>query len=219
MDSDNPLNDADPPAPENDALEWTLSGPDAGKFDFTTTPGGDADAGLVATLAFKNAPNYEAMADADENNDYEVTVVVTDSAGNKATRDVTITITNAEEMGSVKISNLHAQVGNMLVAEVSDPDLDVSGVTWQWWRTTAGGPQEDGTVAVAQTVPDIVNFDDLDATTPANRRGDGNPNTTPATPDWEKVPSGTSSSYRPVEADDGQVPGGDSDLRRRQVEH
>ena len=38
------------------------------------------------------------MADADGNNDYEVTVVVTDSAGNKATRDVMITITNAEEI-------------------------------------------------------------------------------------------------------------------------
>ena len=51
-----------------------------------------------ATLAFKNAPDFEAKADADGNNDYEVTVVVTDSAGNTATRDVTVTITNAEEM-------------------------------------------------------------------------------------------------------------------------
>ena len=198
MDSDNPLNDDDTPAPENDALEWTLSGPDAGKFNLPTTPGGNADTGLVATLAFKKAPNYEAMADADGNNDYEVTVVVTDSAGNKATRDVTVTITNAEEPGSVKVSLLRPQIGTMLVAEVSDPDQDVSGVTWQWWRTTDG----DDTTALTD-VPDIADFDDIDEDPPANRRGDGDPNEGNAT-DWEKVPGGTSSSYRPVEADTGK---------------
>ena len=67
------------------------------------------------------------------------------------------------------------------------------------------GPKHDGTVTVAQTsIPAIVNFDDFNETPPTNRRGDGNPNTTPDTRDWEKVPSGTSSSYRPVAADEGK---------------
>jgi len=105
-----------------------------------------------------------------------------------------VTVTNAEEPGTVKVSNLRPQVGTQLVAEVSDPDQDVSGVTWQWWRSTEG----DDTTA-ATTVPDIANFDDITADPPANRRGDGNPGT-----GWEKVPGGTSSSYRPVSDDTGK---------------
>ena len=95
--ADNPLND-DPEDPTQYSepmtrLEWTLSGPDAGKFNLVVAQtGGNADTGFVTTLTFKSAPNYEAKADADGNNDYEVTVVVTDSAGNKAARDVTVTI-------------------------------------------------------------------------------------------------------------------------------
>ena len=196
-DSDNPLNDAVDPQPANDMLEWTLSGPDAGKFRLSE-PSGDADTGFPTTLTFANAPNYEAKADADGNNDYEVTVVVTDSAGNKATRDVTVTIENAEENGTVKVSLLRPQVGTQLVAEVSDPDGDVSGVTWQWWRTTAGDDENALTV-----VPTIADFNDFNVVPPANRRGDGDPNGDGATV-WEKVPGGTSSSYRPVAADTGK---------------
>ena len=96
---------------------------------------GTVDDGFETMLTFRSAPDFEAKADADGNNEYEVTVVVTDSAGNKAARGVTVTITNAEEGGMVKVSQLRPQVGTMLVAEVSDPDQDVSGVTWQWWRT------------------------------------------------------------------------------------
>ena len=169
MDTDNPLSEPDDPLNTTraiDVLEWTLSGPDAGKFDLVVAPGGNAVAGVVATLSFKSAPNYEAKADADGNNDYEVTLVVTDSAGNKAARDVTVTITNAEEGGAVKVSLLRPQIGTMLVAEVSDPDQEVSGVTWQWWRTTGGGP-----ISELGIVPAIVNFDDFDDVLPANRRG------------------------------------------------
>ena len=47
-------------------------------------------------LAFKEAPNYEMPVDANRDNVYMVTVVVTDSKKVTAMRDVTITITNVE---------------------------------------------------------------------------------------------------------------------------
>ena len=170
-----------PPATgtEVDRLTWSTSGPDGSKFNITAPVGTPRE----ATLAFKSAPNFEAMADADGNNEYEVTVVVTDSAGNTDTRDVTVTIENVEEDGEVQISLLHAQVGTQLVAEVTDPDGDVSGVRWQWFKTS------NGSLAV---------LDDLNTET--ERRGD---EPDPGT-GWTAITGGTSSSYRPGEDDAGE---------------
>ena len=115
---------------------------------------------------------------------YEVTVVVTDSRANAGTRNVTVQVTNDEEDGAVVVSLLHPQVGTMLVASLSDPDGNVSGVEWQWWRTTDG----DGTDAAGSV-----------GNTDALTRTEDEPGT-----DWEKAPGGTSSSYRPVPGDTGK---------------
>ena len=122
------------------------------------------------------------MADADGNNMYEVTVVITDSQANTGTRDVTITLTNVEEDGSVMFSLLHPQVGTQLVASASDPDGDVSGVRWQWFRTTSA----------TET--------DAPATTGITRE----PAEDAPTNLWEKIDGATSSSYRPVPSDVGR---------------
>ena len=44
-----------------------------------------------------DAPNFEKPADADKDNVYEVTITATDGNANMATRDVKVTVTNAEE--------------------------------------------------------------------------------------------------------------------------
>ena len=43
------------------------------------------------------APNFEKPADADKNNVYEVTITAADGNANMSTRDVKVTVTNAEE--------------------------------------------------------------------------------------------------------------------------
>ena len=164
---------------EIDRLTWSTAGPDGSKFNITAAE----DDARMATLSFKKPANFEAKADADGNNMYEVTVVVTDSRANTGTKNVTVQVTNDEEDGAVVVSLLHPQVGTMLVASLSDPDGDVSGVEWQWWRSDSG----DGATA-AGSVPDATGL---------GRMSD-NPNPNADSPVWDKIASGTSSSYRPV---------------------
>ena len=65
---------------------WSLSGDDAGLFDIT---GG--------VLTFMSPPDFEAPADADTDNAYEVTVEVSDGDMDDML-DVTVTVTNAQEI-------------------------------------------------------------------------------------------------------------------------
>ena len=54
---------------------------------------------------------------------------------------VKVTVTNVDEEGTVTMSQLQPRVGVAITASVTDPDGDVSGVTWQWSRNAA----ENGT--------------------------------------------------------------------------
>ena len=197
LDSDNPFNDADTPARENDSLTWTKRGPDAGKFSLSEATG-DADAGRVTVLSFTDAPDFEAKADADGNNKYEVTLVVTDSAGNEATRDVTVTVNNIEEAGTVKVSALHPEVGTQMTAELADPDESESGVTWQWWRTTDATP----TLSAVPTVPTSGTY--LETANRLIENADGTPGGNPGAA-WVAISGATSSSYRPGTDDAGRL--------------
>ena len=70
---------------------WTLTGTDAGDFVITknsTTMGGE--------LKFRNEPNFESPADQGDDNNYDVTVNVSDGSL-IAMRDVTITVTDVNE--------------------------------------------------------------------------------------------------------------------------
>ena len=89
---------------------WSVSGADAEDFDI----GNEAD--TFGALTFKKVPNYEMPADANTDNVYMVTVVVTDMGVDDknrmtATRDVVITVTNVEEDGTVTLSSEQPKVG------------------------------------------------------------------------------------------------------------
>ena len=75
--------------PDAASATWSLSGPDAGDFDISS----------AGELTFKTAPNYGAPADADMDNVYMVTVEADDATYN-ATRDVIVTVTDVEELGT-----------------------------------------------------------------------------------------------------------------------
>ena len=72
-------------------LTWTLEGDDAGDFTITKDP--NSGHGL---LRFRNVPNFEASVDNDMNNDYEVTVVVSDGSW-RASRTLTVNVEDVNE--------------------------------------------------------------------------------------------------------------------------
>ena len=110
-------------------LTWALSGADASKFTF-----GDETAEM-RTLAFKANPDYESPGDSGANNVYEVTVKVTDSEGNSDELDVTVKVTNVEEVGTVTLSTLQPRVGFPVTATLADPDnVTADSVSWQWYN-------------------------------------------------------------------------------------
>ena len=73
--------------PESATITWSPEGDDAA--DFEISAGG--------VLTFKSSPDYEAAADDDTDNAYEVTVRASDSSGISDPIDVTITVTDVEE--------------------------------------------------------------------------------------------------------------------------
>ena len=101
-------------------------GADSSKFTF-----------VVGELKFKAAPNFEKPADADKSNVYEVTITATDGNANMATMDVKVTVTNAEELGEVTLSQTRPRVGLAITAGYSDPDGGLASATWQWYRTVS----------------------------------------------------------------------------------
>ena len=114
---------------------WSKSGDDAGDFQLSS----------AGALSFSSQPNYELPADDDTDNVYEVTLQAT--VGDITdTYDVTVTVTNAEEAGTVTLSpTTRPRVGTEITAALTDPDSVTSanttgsittGVTWQWSKAT-----------------------------------------------------------------------------------
>ena len=106
---------------ENDALTYTLGGPDAGSFDIEESSG---------QLKTKAGLDFETQAS------YTVEVTAADPSG--ASDTVTVTITVTDEGGAVTLSSAQPQVGTELTATLTDPDGSVSGVTWKWESSSDG---------------------------------------------------------------------------------
>ena len=124
------LDDYDADDPEsNTPIVWSVSGDDADQFAI------DAGALTFATQPGAN-PDFEAPGDADGDNVYEVTVVAADSTGKRGTMDVTVTVSNEAEDGTVTLSAVQPRVGIAFTASVTDPDSPggLSDVEWQWYR-------------------------------------------------------------------------------------
>ena len=122
--------------PEGAAVKWSLAGLDAGDFSI--------DGGV---LAFKKSPNYEAATGggsdaANMSNTYSVTVVATDATRKASMKPVTVTVTNVDEPGTVKLTTLAPRAGIELGASVTDPDspapVTVTGPVWQWAKSQNG---------------------------------------------------------------------------------
>ena len=120
----------DPETTDATELVWSLSGPDATDFNI-----GNQDGVTPGTLTFKEKPDYEMPAAS--NNLYRVTVEVSDGKL-KATRPMTVMVTDVEEEGKVTLSSVQPKVAIDLTASLKDSDGDVENIEWQWARTTTG---------------------------------------------------------------------------------
>ena len=67
---------------------------------------------------------------------HTVKVIATDTSDAKDTIAVTITVTNVEEDGKVSLTWTRPQVDAEVEASLTDPDGSVSGVTWQWEKSS-----------------------------------------------------------------------------------
>ena len=123
-------------------LKWSLSGADSDMFelcddataDTCATPTDDED---TAGLRFKKSPDYEALSNTQKSNGLKLTVTVTDSADMTDSRNVTVTVTNVDEGGTVTLSRVQPQVGTSITASLTDLDGTTSRVTWRWATSTS----------------------------------------------------------------------------------
>ena len=130
---------------EGDTVRYSVSGDDAGKFSIVESTG---------ALTFNDSPNFEARGSADGDNVYEVTVEAASTSENEGatekstTVDVTVEVTNEDELGTVTLSASQPRIGVEIRANTPvDLDGGVTDVTWQWERAVAAafGANDDVT--------------------------------------------------------------------------
>ena len=111
--------------PDNDTPAYTLEGADADSFDI------DRASGQIQT---KPGVAY----DHEIKSSYSVTVKADDNNGGTATIDVTITVADVDEAGTVTLSTNQPAARAEITAALTDPDKGVSGAVWQWERSSDG---------------------------------------------------------------------------------
>ena len=112
---------------DNDILTYTLDGTDKAFFAIDTSTG---QLQTKADLDYETKSSYTVTLSVRDSKDVDgnIDTVEDDSI------DVTITVTNADDGGTVTLLPTQPQVGTALSASLSDPDGTVSGTTWQWAR-------------------------------------------------------------------------------------
>ena len=67
---------------------------------------------------------------------YSVTVTANDGNGGTVTQEVTITVDNVEEPGTVTLSTNQPSARTAITASLTDLDGGVTGTTWQWQKSS-----------------------------------------------------------------------------------
>ena len=101
----------------------------------------------------------EGPATENMSNTYSVTVVATDATRRESAKAVTVSVTNVDEPGTVKLTTLQPRAGIALTASVSDPDgpATVTGPVWQWAKSrsrTSGWGDIDRATSATYTPAD-----------------------------------------------------------------
>ena len=123
----------------SDTLRWSVeTADDGGKFEI------NASTGVVTSLSFKNAPNFEMPTDVGDtamNNTYVVTVKVTDGGFLSATHTFTVEVNDVNEAPEITTSATRASVdeNSTAVLTLAASDVDASD-TLRW----SVEPADDG---------------------------------------------------------------------------
>ena len=133
---------------KDDVITWTIAGTDGHLFEFD-----DRNA-----MTFREPPDYEDPRDAGRDNEYELTVVATDSGGRSHRLDVTVAVTAVDEGPEITGTTTYTVIeGQELTGatfsarDPEDPTIDVTN-----WRTsgTDGGDftmRQDGELSFRST--------------------------------------------------------------------
>lgn len=128
--------------PEN-SITWSISGADAAVFGID---------GSTGVLTFGSAPDYEAPADADADNVYNVTVAAYDGSLT-TTKELTITVANANEaptditLSATSINTAYTGE-NAVVGTLGSIDPD-SGDTWTYSLVTGTGSTDNSSFNIS----------------------------------------------------------------------
>ena len=136
------------------SVTWELTGADVGLLSIDDSSG---------RLGFTNDPDFEDPLDADNDNDYQVTITATDSATDARSEplEVTVTVINEDETGTIGAIIGSAQVGNALTAgAVTDPDNVVAESIIYQWQDAGDSTNIDGATSATYTPAEA----DLDKT-------------------------------------------------------
>ena len=125
---------------DGSAIDWSLEGADAGQFTLEGT-------GMIRTLMFSSAPDFEVPADADRDNEYMVTVKA-EAGGEEETVGITINVTDVDEHGTLtgdaSVTYAEDRTDAVATYEVTGGD-GTSTVTWSLEGADAGQFTLDGT--------------------------------------------------------------------------
>lgn len=128
-------------ATDASVVQYKLSGDkeDNGLFDIIESTG---------EISFKNSPDYEAPADHDSNNTYQIGIQATDALGYSATWEVSIHVAgendNAPTADRVSVTGVY-EVDQVITAtyEFNDPDQDEeNNSSYRWYRSAAGSLED-----------------------------------------------------------------------------
>ncbi|MCY3918285.1 MAG: cadherin domain-containing protein [Chloroflexi bacterium] len=118
--------------PENDRLTYLLSGTDAAAFSIVA---GSGQLRVKEPLDFETKSSYEVTVDVHDGKDG----LGNPSAAIDDSIDVTITVGNVEEPGSVTLTTLTATIqARVEVTAVLEDDDGPTSVTWAWARSPNG---------------------------------------------------------------------------------
>ncbi|PNW53701.1 UNVERIFIED_CONTAM: hypothetical protein BEN50_09655 [Euhalothece sp. KZN 001] len=125
---------------ETDVVTLSATDPDGDTLSFSITGGVDEDLFTLddeGSLSFSNAPDFENPSDADGDNVYQVTVTVDDGNGSTVEQDLTVTVTDVNEVNRppiVRNRNFEinesvtngTEVGQLPINDPDGDDLSVS---------------------------------------------------------------------------------------------
>ena len=123
----------------NTVAEYSALGPNAGSVSWRLTGRDASDFSMNSrgALTFRSTPNYEAPADSDRDNTYELTI--TARSGRESDEfDVTVDVYNVDEEGEVRLSPTRGDIGTRINATLTDRDGTPTSVSWEWARSADG---------------------------------------------------------------------------------